>query len=135
MLLFLIFQNIRNVILLYVMAANYAFFLEVEELLSRHMTNLIWKGFGPSSSQFLLHQSVRKAKNNCQFNTFLLTQEYVIMYQELNLQPIDFTFAKAGEVLNAGSTGEMEGIKHWVMNLYICQTGISGVYLLVSRKV
>lgn len=34
------------------MAENYAFFLEVEELLSRHMTNLIWKGFGPGSSVF-----------------------------------------------------------------------------------
>lgn len=142
MLLFLIFQNIRNVILLYIMAANYTFFLEVEELLSRHMTNLIWKGFGPGSSQFLLHQSVRKAKNNCQFNVLKSTiinldktQEYVIIYQELNLKPIDYTSAKAGEVLNAGSTGEMEGIKHRVMNLYICQTGISGVYLLVSRKV
>lgn len=59
------------------------------------------------------------------------TQEYVIIYQELNLKRIDSTSAKAGEVLNAGSTGE----KHRVMNLYICQTGISGVYLLVSRKV
>lgn len=142
MLLFLIFQNIRNVILLYVMAANYAFFLEVEELLSRHMTNLIWKVFGPGSSRFLLHQSVRKAKNNCQFNVLKSTiinlgktQEYVIIYQELNLKQIDSTSAKAGELLNAGSTGEMEEIKHWVMNLYICQTGISGVYLLVSRKV
>lgn len=40
------------------------------------------------------------------------------------------TSVDAEEVLNAGKTGA----KMRNESIYICQTGISGVYLLVSRK-
>lgn len=42
----------------------------------------------------------------------------------------DPTSAEVDRVLNAGTTGDKMGNK----SIYICQTGISDVYLLVSRK-
>lgn len=42
----------------------------------------------------------------------------------------DPSSAEVDKVLNAGTTGDKMGNE----SIYICQTGISGVYLLVSRK-
>lgn len=62
-------------------------------------------------------------------------QEYVLIYQS-GEKKIVSTSVKVAEVQNAGTTGEKRKSSNGknLSEPYLCRTGISGVYLLVSRK-
>lgn len=89
-------------------------------------TDPIWKGFSPNTTPTTRLKKAKKVKDNTKQNK---TRKKERAKSQKGNDSTSESFQKQRK-LNAGTTGD----KMWNESIHICQTGVSGVYLLVSRK-
>lgn len=129
------FPKFKNFILLYVIAKECLLPWSIRNSL-QNRTVMTRNWFQSQFSNVLIHLSAASTRQRSAATNGLehwKMQEYILIYQPEKRKKIVSTSVK---VQNAGTTGEKRKSSNGknLTETYLCQTGISGVYLLVSRK-